>query len=235
MAFTAQPQQAPRWTLAGFRLGAVAALPLLPGVFAFGVAFGTVAARKGLTLADALAMSATVCAGLAQIVVVESWPGRLTFAAIAGMTLITAIICMRFLVIGASLRPWLGGSAATKVYPSLFLLTEPNWILSMRYRAQGGSDAAYFAGSGAMVWLTWVLSTAPGYWLGAAVGDPHRFGLDLPGVLFRHAGVAVAECAARHQLGGRRRGRGGGRSGNRRVLVRAGGRARRHGKRRVDR
>jgi predicted branched-subunit amino acid permease len=179
MAFTAQPQQAPRWTLAGFRLGAVAALPLLPGVFAFGVAFGTVAARKGLTLADALAMSATVCAGLAQIVVVESWPGRLTFAAIAGMTLITAIICMRFLVIGASLRPWLGGSAATKVYPSLFLLTEPNWILSMRYRAQGGSDAAYFAGSGAMVWLTWVLSTAPGYWLGAAVGDPHRFGLDL--------------------------------------------------------
>ena len=26
--------------------------------------------------------------------------------------------------------------------------------------------------------LTWVVSTAPGYWLGAAA-DPHRFGLDM--------------------------------------------------------
>lgn len=171
--------QGPRWTFDGFRLGAVAILPLLPGVFAFGIAFGTVAARKGLTVVDALLMSATVSAGIAQIVVVESWPDRITLSAIAGMALIASIICMRFLIIGASLRPWLGGSAASKVYPSLFLLTEPNWILSMRYRANGGSDAAYFAGSGLMVWITWVVSTAPGYWLGAAVGDPHPFGLDL--------------------------------------------------------
>ncbi len=178
---TIAPQQAqspPRWTFDGFRLGAVATLPLLPGVFAFGVAFGTVAARNGLTLVETLLMSATVNAGTAQIVVLESWPGQLTFAAIAGMALITAVVCMRFLMIGASLRPWLGGSAAPKVYPSLFVLTEPNWILSMRYRAQGGSDAAYFTGAGVVIWCVWVLSAAPGHWLGTSV-DPHRFGLDL--------------------------------------------------------
>jgi hypothetical protein len=35
---------APRWTMDGFRLGAWEILPLLPGLFAFGMAFGTVAA-----------------------------------------------------------------------------------------------------------------------------------------------------------------------------------------------
>ena len=30
-----------------------------------------------------------------------------------------------------------------------------------------------------MVWFAWVLAAAPGYWLGASLGDPRRFGLDL--------------------------------------------------------
>ena len=46
---------------------------------------------------------------------------------------------MRFLLIGASLRPWLGGEPAARVYPTLYLLTEPNWIRTLRYRAEGGA------------------------------------------------------------------------------------------------
>jgi predicted branched-subunit amino acid permease len=170
---------APRWTFDGFRLGAVATLPLMPGLFAFGMAFGTVAARKGFTLLETLAMSATVFAGMAQMITIEAWPERLTLAAIAGAALITGMVCMRFLLIGASLRPWLGGEPPAKVYPMLYLLTETNWLLSTRYRAEGGSDPAFLLGSGVMVWLGWLASAAPGYWLGASLGDPHRFALDL--------------------------------------------------------
>ena len=174
-----QAQHPPRWTLAGFRLGAFSVLPFTPGVVAFGIAFGAVAAQKGFTLFDTFAMSATVYAGTAQLVVLSSWPGALTLSAIAGAGLITGLVCLRFVLIGASLRPWFAGSPAGKVYPALFLLTEPAWLLSMRYRAQGGEDAAFFAGSGLAVWFVWVLAAAPGYWIGASVGDPHRFGLDL--------------------------------------------------------
>ena len=130
----------PRWTLEGFRLGAWTILPLMPGLAAFAMAFGTVAARKGFSLADALAMSGTVYAGVAQLVVLESWPEKLTLPAIGGIVLVTALICSRFLLIGASLRPWLGSQPAAKIYPALFLLVEPNWLMSMRYRANGGSD-----------------------------------------------------------------------------------------------
>src|SRR3954454_19945434 len=71
------------WTFAACREGAVATFPLMPGLFAFGMAFGTVAARKGFTLLDAELMSAIVFSGVAQIVVVEAWPQQLTLAAIA--------------------------------------------------------------------------------------------------------------------------------------------------------
>lgn len=169
----------PRWTLHAFRLGAVGILPLLPGLFAFGMAFGTIAARKGFTLFEAVLMSATVFAGMSQVIVVESWPEQLTLPAIASAALIAGMVGMRFLLIGASLRPWLGRSAAIKVYPTLYLLTEPNWLLSMRYRTDGGDDPAFLLGSGVIVWVSWVVSTVPGYWLGASVSDPKVFGLDL--------------------------------------------------------
>src|SRR5882757_4430474 len=113
-AMTSQSEHPPRWTLEGFRLGAWAILPLMPGLFAFGLAFGTVAARKGFSLLDALMMSGTVYAGVAQLIVLETWPEKLTLPVIGGIVLVTALICSRFLLIGASLRPWLGSQPAAK-------------------------------------------------------------------------------------------------------------------------
>ena len=169
----------PHWTFAAFRQGAWQMIPLLPGLAAFGMAFGTVAARKGFSLLDTLLMTGTVFAGMAQMIVMENWPERLTTAAIAGTVAVTALVNLRFLLIGATLRPWLQHEPARKVYPMLYLLTEPNWLLSMRYRADGGRDPCFLLGSGVMIYVIWVLSAIPGYWLGASVGDPRAFGLDL--------------------------------------------------------
>ena len=171
--------QSPHWTFAAFREGVIATLPLMPGLFAFGMAFGTVAARKGFSLLDALVMSGTVYAGVAQMIVTESWPDKLTLPAMAGIVAVTGLICSRFLLIGASLRPWLGSQPSAKIYPTLFLLTEPNWLTSMRYRANGGSDPAYLLGSGVVMYVVWVIATAAGFWLGTSIGDPQRFGIDL--------------------------------------------------------
>lgn len=169
----------PRWTLDAFGIGARSMLPVLPGLAAFGMAFGTIAARKGFSLFDALVMSGTVYAGMAQMIVLESWPERLTGPAIVATVAVSALVNMRYLLIGATLRPWLEGEPSHKVYPTLFFLAEPNWLMSMRYRTDGGSDPGFLLGSGITIWATWTLSAAPGYWLGSAIGDPHKFGLDL--------------------------------------------------------
>lgn len=179
---TASDQQSiapPRWTFDGFRLGVWAAVPILPGLAAFAMAFGIVAARKGLSLVDALLMTGTVYAGLTQMVVVESWPAQLTLTACIGIVAITFLVNLRYALIGATLRPLLQTSPSYKVYPTLFLLGEPNWLLYLRYHANGGRDPAYLLGTCVVMYVVWVLATIPGYWLGASAGDPHRFGLDM--------------------------------------------------------
>lgn len=176
---TPQSENPSAWTLEGFRQGAFQILPLMPGLFAFGLAFGTVAARKGFTLADALLMSGTVYAGVAQLVALETWPDKLTLPVIGGIVFVTALISSRFLLIGASLRPWLGSQPASKIYPTLFLLVEPNWLMSMRYRTTGGGDPAYLLGSGVVIYFIWIGATAFGHALGTSIGDPHAFGIDM--------------------------------------------------------
>ena len=168
----------PRWTAAAFREGVVATFPLMPGLFAFGMAFGTVAARQGFSLLDAVAMSAIVFSGVAQIIVVDSWPRELTVASVTAIAAVTAVICSRFLLIGAAMRPLLSRLSPAQVYPFLHFLVEPPWLLSIRYQREGGNDPGFVIGSAATCYVTWVVSTAPGYWLGAAA-DPHRFGLDM--------------------------------------------------------
>ena len=168
----------PHWTFAAFREGVLATLPLTPGLFAFGMAFGTVAARQGFSLLDAVAMSAIVFSGVAQIIVVDAWPRELTAASIFAIAVVTFVICSRFLLIGAAMRPILSRLPARQAYPFLHFLVEPPWLLSIRYQREGGTDPGFVIGSAATCWVVWVASTAPGYWLGAAA-DPYKFGLDM--------------------------------------------------------
>ena len=169
----------PYWSLAGLAEGARLAAPIMPGMVAFGTTFGTVAAQKGLTLTEATLMSLLVFAGASQFVAVEMWADSLTLADVATIGLVTATVNMRFILMTAALRPWLGELPAWQSYPALFVVTDPGWLIAMRYRSEGGADASILLGGGLVLWMIWVASTVPGYLLGALVSDPKRLGLDL--------------------------------------------------------
>jgi predicted branched-subunit amino acid permease len=79
----------------------------------------------------------------------------------------------------AALHPWLGKMPAWQIYPTLHLLVDPGWLIAMRYRAEGGSDAAMFFGNAVALFLTWQGAVAAGYLLGALIADPRQIGLDL--------------------------------------------------------
>jgi predicted branched-subunit amino acid permease len=138
-----------------------------------------VAAQKGLTLVEATLMSALLFAGISQYVAMEIWTDATTIAGLAALALVTATVNMRFVLMSASLRPWLENLPAWQTYPALHLLVEPGWLVAMRYRAGGGADAAIYLGSGLALWLVWIAATLPGYLVGALVSDPRPFGLDL--------------------------------------------------------
>ncbi len=81
---------ATRVSRAGFNLGVRLALPVLPGMIAFGLAVGATAARKGFSFLDNVLMNLFVYAGMSQLVVMESWPERFSALALAWMGAITA-------------------------------------------------------------------------------------------------------------------------------------------------
>jgi branched chain amino acid efflux pump len=163
------------FTAQGLRLGAAAAAVLIPGVAMYGAAFGVMASSKSLSFIEATFFSAWVNAGGAQMASLEVWKEPVSIVAIC-----LTIVAMntRYILLGATLRPTYEGMPYYKTYPSLFFLGDGNWALAMREHQNGRADAAFLVGSGIVMWLTWVTSTAFGHVFGDLLGSPERLGID---------------------------------------------------------
>ncbi len=167
------------FTAQAMREGVRMAAPFVPGYLLFGAAVGAFAAQKGLTFAEALLMNAVVCAAASQMVALQLWTADWTWLHIAAVAGVTAMVNLRFVLSGASLRPWLAPVPARWVYPALGVLTDGAWAASIRYNSEGGRDFGFVFGSALFLWATWVVAGVPGYLLGSLVQDTRAFGLDL--------------------------------------------------------
>ncbi len=145
----------------------------------FASAFGTAAAQKGLTLAQATAMSALVYAGASQMVALELWQEAWSLTTVLSVAAVTGIVNARIVLMGASLQPWLAGAPVRRNALNLFFLTDASWLLGTRYRSHGGADHGVLFGAGLALWIAWTAATVPGYLAGALVPEPRRCGLDL--------------------------------------------------------
>jgi predicted branched-subunit amino acid permease len=174
-----QKSGSPRWGLDGLRYGVRHTLALLPGTAVFGMAFGTVAAQKGLTLTETTVMSAFVFSGAAQMVAMEIWSNPITIGTILTLAASSFVVGLRMVLMGMSLHPWLGHLPAIQIYPPLLLNTDSTWMIALRYREEGGNDPSVVLGAGLALWAMWVPSCITGYVVGNLIANPQRYGLDL--------------------------------------------------------
>jgi predicted branched-subunit amino acid permease len=145
----------------------------------FAVAFGTAAAQKSLSLGETLGLSAFVYAGASQMVGLEIWQQVWTPSTILTIMTVTAVVNARMILLGATLQPWLKDEPLARTALNLFLLTEAGWLVGTRYHSEGGRDVGVLLGCGIILWLVWLLATLTGFFAGALVPEPKRFGLDL--------------------------------------------------------
>ena len=171
--------QAPYWSFPGLVQGARMCGAMVPGTVVFAAAYGTLAAQKGLTLGETVLMSALVYGGASQLVALEVWSDPLTLATVLSLAVVTGIVNARFILMGATLRPWFVALPQWQAYAALNGTVDATWLIAVRYRAEGGSDASVFAGAGLALWVVWVTSAIPGYLLGAFIADPKRYAFDL--------------------------------------------------------
>ena len=153
--------------------------PLIPGIVIFASAFGTAAQQKGLSLDQALAVSAFVFAGASQMVALEVWQSVWSPTTVLGIMTVTAVINSRMVLAGAAIQPWLRDEPPGRLALNLFFLTDANWLLATRYSESGGRDVGVLFGAGVALWIVWVFGTLPGYLGGALVTEPRSLGLDL--------------------------------------------------------
>jgi 4-azaleucine resistance transporter AzlC len=157
--------------------GLRAALPLVPGVVAFGLVWGALAGQAGLGWAEAVLMSATVFAGAAQFVVLPLWSGGVV-PALLPVLAATAAVNLRFVLMSASLLPLFEREPARRRWAHAVLVTDENWALASAEMQRGGGSVAHLLGSGLAVYAAWVGASAVGRLLGAVLGEPARWGLD---------------------------------------------------------
>lgn len=157
--------------LAGFRT----CLPVAIGVGGYGLAFGVIARQAGLSVTEATVMSAVVLAGAAQLIAVELWDVPLPVVAVV---VTTAVVNLRYVLMGASLRPWFEALSPARAYGSVFFMTDESWALAIADLRNGSGRGAFLAGAGLAIWVLWVATTAVGAAVGGTIDDPRRYGLD---------------------------------------------------------
>ena len=79
------------------------------------------------------------------------------------------------MMMAAAMRPWLAPRSASPT--AAFSLVDMNFAMSLA-DMHGRKDAAYFLGSGVLLWLVWVASTGFGHAFGHLLRDPNALGLD---------------------------------------------------------
>jgi 4-azaleucine resistance transporter AzlC len=161
--------------IAEMRKGALANLPVGASVAAYGSVLGMLAAQKGLTWVQLLAMNLSVFAGSAQFVMVEMWAPPLP---VVEMVVAVLIINMRYLLIGASLHPLFKGKSLLHKAGIMHLVADENWAVTMAAYRRNGATTGFLLGGGICLCSVWSMGTLLGHRLGAVVTQPERFALD---------------------------------------------------------
>jgi 4-azaleucine resistance transporter AzlC len=177
------------FTHKGFRRGFERGNVLAIGILVYGMAFGIVADQAGLSTLQALLFSAVVYSGSAQLAalgVLSAGVSSLASTAWAILALVL-VINARYVLFGAALRLSLGPARPWQTYPSLYLIGDGNWMLSMRAYEAGEHDAAFLLGIGINNMLFWLLGTWIGHIGGNLAPNPRLLGLDFLLVAFAAA------------------------------------------------
>ena len=175
-----------------FTAGVLRSLPVGLGVLVYGLVFGALTAQKGLSLAEASAMSGIVFAGSAQFVALGLWTMP---PPVLALVIATFLVNFRFFLMAATMDRVIGDWSKPRALVALFFVTDENWAVTMA-AGERRHWGAFFLGTGVVVYLSWLAATILGYVIGSVVSDPREWGFDFAfPAMFLALAVAIGRKA----------------------------------------
>jgi 4-azaleucine resistance transporter AzlC len=162
-------------------------LPMTIAYAPIALLWGTIAAGNGLSPLQAWAMSFFVYSGAAQFVSMDLLRDGTPMLLLV-FTIVT--VSMRHVLMSASVSRHMADIPKGKASVLLFWLTDESWALLERRALSKPLSASYFTGVALPLWPVWFGFCTLGTWLGNAMGDTQRFGLD-----FAFAAMFIAVLA----------------------------------------
>jgi 4-azaleucine resistance transporter AzlC len=165
---------------------------ILLAVVFVGMSYGAIAVASGMPGWAVATMSVAVFAGGSQFLVVGMFALGNPVAAIVGGLLLNA----RHLPYGLAIADALAGSWGRRLVGSHLLIDE-SVAFALAQPDLVRRRSAYWL-TGVSLFVTWQTGTLLGIWVGSAVGDPNRFGLDaaFPAALLALLMPRLREAAA---------------------------------------
>jgi 4-azaleucine resistance transporter AzlC len=159
-----------------FWRGVRAGVPIIVAVVPFGLLFGALAVDNGLSLGQAVLMSATIFGGASQMVGIELFGQKISPALI-----VFSIFAVNFrhvlysAAIGRHFARW----PAAKQAVAFFLLTDPQYAEAERSVEETGEVGfAWYLGMGLALYVTWITEALLGGLFGRLISNPEALGLD---------------------------------------------------------
>lgn len=149
--------------------------PFLLGVFPFGLTCGIMGLTGELLPAETILMSLLVFAGAAQFAAIAMLATGVAFWVIV---LTCLLINLRFLLMGASLAPFMLGQSLTRQSLLSFLLADESYVLTMDRIGRNNYSFFYHLGASLTIYIAWVISTIVGVFVESYISDPLAWGLD---------------------------------------------------------
>jgi len=160
--------------------GVCAIAPALVGIVPFGIVCGIGAMAAGASPFAALAMSMIMFSGAAQIVAAQLLTAGAPFAVIL---LSCLVVSLRLVMYSAAMAPYLRPlDHRWRAVLSFFLTDQAFAATLQRFRTSDDvrSNASYFLGSGACLWITWQIATLVGIVAGEIIAASWQLDFVVP-------------------------------------------------------
>lgn len=157
----------------GLKGGGLIALSSAP----FALLFGTVAIDNGLTVAEAVLMSATVYAGASQLVGIELFGQR-----VAPWLVILSVFAVNFrhILYSAAIARLIRHFTPVQKFFTFFLLIDPQFAECVKRTESGkGVTFIWYIVFGVTVYSSWLLFSTIGAYFGKMIGDPKLLAIDV--------------------------------------------------------